>query len=278
MKQNIILIVSVVIGIFAGFLTRYYLVAKDNEVKAHILKLDAKAVPITVMAAARPIPKGTVLKAADLGTITTREGAVRGHAVMPEDAIRLLGRRTTMRLDTKAPVFWTDIEGGKGRFSGLSDAVIPGMRAISINVSGASAVSSMVLPNDRVDVLGTFTFPSADAVGEQELVTLTVLQDVTILATGQQTAKNMIGQENRRSGGYSLVTLSVTPREAEMLVFAQQVKGRLTLSLRNPEDVGFERDLPRVDFDQIEVQLRELNLKRQADLRYKTNVYTEDTP
>ena len=110
------------------------------------------------------------------------------------------------------------------------------------------------------------------------MVTLTVLQDVTILATGQQTAKNMIGQENRRSGGYSLVTLSVTPREAEMLVFAQQVKGRLTLSLRNPEDVGFERDLPRVDFDQIEVQLRELNLKRQADIRYKTNVYTEDSP
>ena len=72
-----------------------------------------------------------------------------------------------------------------------------------------------------------------------------------------------------RAGGYNMVTLSVTPREAEMLVFAEQIKGRLVLSLRNPSDVSFENDLPRVDFDKIQEEIRTLNLFRQENLLRK---------
>ena len=71
----------------------------------------------------------------------------------------------------------------------------------------------------------------------------------------------------RGASGYSSITLQVTPREAEILVFAQQMKGRLFLTLRNKSDVYFENDLPRVDFNQIETELKSLNDYRQKEIR-----------
>ena len=73
-----------------------------------------------------------------------------------------------------------------------------------------------------------------------------------------------------RAGGYTTVTLEVTPRETELLVFAQQLQGRLTLSLRNPSDVSFEKDLPSVDFNRLEESLPDLNQYRQRNIRHKT--------
>ena len=57
----------------------------------------------------------------------------------------------------------------------------------------------------------------------------------------------------------------MTPREAEMLVFAEQIKGRLTLALRNRNDTYYEKELPRVDFDKIQSEIEKLNNQRQAN-------------
>ena len=62
------------------------------------------------------------------------------------------------------------------------------MRAVSINCSGAASVSSMVKPNDHVDVIGTFDFDRGDA-RKKNFVTCTILQNVLVLATGSRTAK-----------------------------------------------------------------------------------------
>ena len=132
---------------------------------------------------------------------------------------------------------------------------------------GASGVSGMVRPNDCVDVLGSFALPAQNAVedAELEMVTLTVLQNVTVLAVGSDTQRTL--GDTRGASGYSSVTLQVTPREAEILVFAQQMKGKLFLTLRNKSDVYFENDLPRVDFTQIEAELKTLNEYRQKEIR-----------
>jgi pilus assembly protein CpaB len=134
------------------------------------------------------------------------------------------------------------------------------MRAVSINCSGAAAVSSMVRPNDHVDVVGTFNFDRES--GSKNFVTCTILQNVLVLATGNDTAKTRSAGEAARS--YSTVTLEVTPREAEMLAFAEQMKGRLVLTLRNRNDTSFEKELPKVDFEKIRSEIEELNLKRQS--------------
>ena len=57
-----------------------------------------------------------------------------------------------------------------------------------------------------------------------------------------------------------------------MLVFAQSVKGKLSLALRNPSDVTFITNMPAVNFDQLQKQLPSLNLIRQRDIRHKKDL------
>ena len=269
MKQKLILIISVVIGMLAALFTKQYLNVKDREVAKVIADFRKSQRMINIVVVKRDLPAGTVLQHTDLGVNSVPESAVRGHAVLSEDAQFLFGRKTMRLLEHLAPVFWSDLEGGAPGSRGMADDIPNQMRALSINVSGSASVSGMVRPNDRVDVLGTFSFPSARNPLELELVTLTVLQNVTILATGRETAKTF--SATSRSGAYSTVTLSVTPREAEMLVFAEQIKGRLVLALRNTSDVAVENDPPRVNFDHIQDAIKKLNLARQELLRKRTN-------
>jgi Flp pilus assembly protein CpaB len=116
-----------------------------------------------------------------------------------------------------------------------------------------------------VDILGTFTFPSVANPTQVESVTLTLMQNVTVIAAGSQIA-GQSDMDRRGGGGYSTITFSVTPREAEILVFAQQTRGQLYLSLRNPSDRDAENELPSVNFDYIESVLKEINQKRQMDI------------
>ena len=119
----------------------------------------------------------------------------------------------------------------------------------------------MVQPNDHVDVLGTFRFPAAEKGTQMDTVTLTILQNVTVLAVGQQLANQRSAADRR--GNYSTITLSVSPKEAEMLVFAQQ-KGVLTFTLRNNTDPYVARDVQDVNFE----YLRE-NIKKYTEQDYE---------
>jgi Flp pilus assembly protein CpaB len=102
-------------------------------------------------------------------------------------------------------------------------------------------------------------------------VTFTLLQDVSVLATGDQLANEDFGStRGSRARGYSTVTLELTMEEAEVLVFAQTVKGALTLSLRNPEDVLFKENLPEINFKEMQSRLETLNIDRQRFVRKKT--------
>ena len=144
------------------------------------------------------------------------------------------------------------------------------MRAVSINCSGAAAVSGMVKPNDHVDVIASFSFPKLAQDGRttiQEIVTCTILQNVLVLATGKETSKSSVVRGDAfGAGSYAMVTLEVTPREAEMLVFAEQIKGRISLALRNRNDTYYEKELPQVDFTKIRSEIEELNMKRQSEV------------
>jgi pilus assembly protein CpaB len=267
MKQRIILIASVVVGLIAALLTRQYLSAKDDEVKRKLEQIDRKYQPADVIVVKRDLPSGTILTGEDIGAMPVIEGALRGRTIKPAEYMSLLGRKTTRMIQRGTPVLWSDVEGGEPGSRGLAADVPRELRALSINCSGAASVSGMVRPNDHVDVLGTFTFPSKRVAGEMELVTQTILQNVTVLATGRETSKSQVlSAQPERAGAYSTVTLAVTPREAEMLVFCEQAKGRLTLALRNPSTTEYVDEVPKVDFEQIQSVVRDLNIERQKQL------------
>ena len=266
MKRKIVLIASLVAGAVAALLTRLYIDAKDAEVKELKQAIVARyGGEMWVLCFKRDVPGGTILSKSDLQLKKVPVAGMRGQAVGEENLSDVVGRKLLFGHKAMDALFWGDIEGGNPAEKGLSADIKKQMRAVSINCSGAASVSSMVRPNDHVDVIGTFDLsdPGVSTSSKaKSLVTCTILQNVLVLATGSQTAKVRAKQPGF-SNGYSTVTLEVTPREAEMLAFAEQIKGRLVLSLRNRNDTSFEKELPKVDFEKIRSEIEELNLKRQ---------------
>jgi len=275
MKQKLIPIISVIVGILAFCLTASYLSSQRDKLEREKQRLREGAKTINVVVAATDIPAGVSLKRDDIGTYAYMESAVPDDVVLENEWQKLIGKKLNFGIGKTRPISWSYIEGAERMTeTSLAAIVSKNMRAISLPISGAAAVSSMVQPNDRVDILGTFSFPSKKVAGEMENVTITVLQDVTVLATGQNMAKQPSFRRKQAGGStsYNSVTIEVTPREAELLVFAQQMKGSLTLSLRNTADNSFEKDLPEVNFQRVESSLPELNQYRQKVIRHKTSL------
>lgn len=260
MKNKIVLVISLVAGLVAAVLTRVYVVSKDAEVQKVKDAIKAKYGTIEVLCFDREMPAGTVLSKSDLGLKVVPAIGMRGQALTVENVTDVVGRKILLSHKRGDVLFWADVEGGNPTVKGLSDDIKKQMRAISINCSGAASVSGMVKPNDHVDVIGTFDFNRG--AGTKDLVTCTILQNVLVLATGSNTGKSL-GRDLGLSQGYSTVTLEVTAREAEMLAFAEQIKGRLVLTLRNRNDISFEKELPKVDFDKIRSEIEDLNFQRQ---------------
>ncbi len=267
MKRTVVLLLSIVVGLIAAVLTRVYIASSENEIQKEQEALRRRYGTIKALCFLRDTPEGTVLARSDLGVRVVPAMGMRGQALEESDSSDVIGRRTLIAHSKGEIVFWSDIEGGSPAAKGLSADIRRQMRAISINVSGSAAVSGMVKPNDHVDVIGTFNFLSGEKTnGEKEdLVTCTILQNVLVLATGRETAKSQsITYGGMGGSAYSMVTLEVTPREAEMLAFAEQIRGRLVLTLRNRNDASYEKQLPQVNYQKIREEIEELNLKRQS--------------
>jgi len=278
MKQKIVLIVSVVVGLLAAVLTRGYLAAKESEFNALKARFNAEHGVMDVVFFEKDVPSGTVLE--QNGMLKVKivpkaglEGRVVDGDKNKKEFLQVIGRKLLVSRRKGELLFWSDIEGGNPQNRGLAGDIKRSMRALSISVSGAASVSGMVNPNDHVDVIATFSVPRENATvpGQTDLVTSTILQNVLVLATGKETAKSQVqrGYGTSGAGGYNTVTLEVTPREAEMLVFAEQMKGRLSLALRGRSDVTYEKELPKVDFDKIQSEIEELNQQRQLKLNGK---------
>ncbi|MCC7518437.1 MAG: Flp pilus assembly protein CpaB [Verrucomicrobiae bacterium] len=265
MKSKLILALSIVSGIFAMFLMQYY-------INAYKRKINQQYQMVAIIAAGENLPVGTTLTRDKLGQKDVSKFSVSARNLMLDQVNLIVGRKLRNSVTRGTPLLWSDIVGDESKGGNLAAMVNEGERAVSIPVDMVSSVTGHVEPNDHVDILGTFTFPSTKGDPQLDTVTLTILQNVTVLATGKETARSLmegvlaLGTSARRSANYSTVTLLVTPREAEMLVFALQ-KGRLSLTLRNAGDVSSARELGNINFNYLEKKVGEFNDQRQERLR-----------
>jgi pilus assembly protein CpaB len=107
-------------------------------------------------------------------------------------------------------------------------AIIPeGMRAISVAVNSVVAVAGFVVPGTYVDVLATGSVRG----GSSETITRTILENVRVLAAGQQIEQDKDGKPQT----VPVITLLVKPGEADNLTMAS-TEGRIQLALRNTID------------------------------------------
>ena len=281
MNRKIVLIASLVAGLLAALLTSAYISAKEDEVRAQKAKFAKENEQVETFRFRREMYEGAVITEADIEPCKffKRHG---DDLVAPGSERKLIGKKTSCHVSAGAPIRWPYIEGGRLEAKGLSDRIEykwdaerpKSYRAMSINVTGSSSVSGLIRKGDYVDVIGTFDFPDDQGqIKRGDPVTCTVLQRVQVLATGNdRPPERSLGTTggSSRAGAYSLVTLSVTPREAEILAFAENIKGRLMLTLRNEKDRYVENDLPVVTFEEIRQEMSKLNEERN-DLTQRKN-------
>jgi pilus assembly protein CpaB len=139
-----------------------------------------------------------------------------------------------------------------GAQSGLARQISVGKRALSIQVTEGQAVSRLLKPGDRVDVLALVDYASGK---KEKLKVKTVLQDVLVLSTGLYITnsvpiinlKNENDPDNARQmklntyTNYNTVTLELTPFEVQKMVFMVSAGNGIYLSLRNNDDKTIER-------------------------------------
>lgn len=117
----------------------------------------------------------------------------------------------------------------------LAAALGPGMRAVTIPVSDRTGVAGFVFPGDRVDMVLTQTVNGEDGATGTLQTSETILTNLRVLATDQQT-ETVTGEDGKTVvRGFRTVTLEVTPRIGEKIAVAQTI-GTISLALRSIAD------------------------------------------
>ena len=118
----------------------------------------------------------------------------------------------------------------------LAAALGPGMRAVTIPVSGLTGVAGFVFPGDRVDLMLTQTIKGA---GPEMKVSETVISNLRVLATDNRSTARTNDKGQTVPKKTKLVTLEATPKIAEKISVAQTL-GTISLALRSLADSSAE--------------------------------------
>jgi pilus assembly protein CpaB len=197
---------------------------------------------VEVLVAARDANKGKTLDEKATAARRVPEAWVDGRVVRMARAKEVLGLALTVDLAAGDAVQWSDFaERPDPGASDLARLVPSGNRALTIPVNAALSMGGLLRPGHRVDILGTFA-RGGDRRGDKTTVTL--LQNVVVLATGQDVgAGDKGGAAATGSSRYGTATLSVTLEQAELLSFAS-TQGSLSLVLRGDQDLEVVEGVP----------------------------------
>jgi pilus assembly protein CpaB len=202
-----------------------------------------------LLAASRPLPAGTLLRADDLRWQPTTDippdSFVRGRATEAE----VLGAATRRGFRSGEALVADQLI--KPNDPGFLPAVLaPGMRATSIAVDSAEGGAGLITPGDRVDVILTQSFTDPSLSESQRSVGETILRNLRIIAIDQTTS---VPGMTPSGGAHPLVTgeprlpktvtMEVSVQQAEALTVAGQL-GKLQLTLRSLADTTRPADSP----------------------------------
>ena len=215
----IALLAAVTFGLIAAYSVSRYL----SSAQAYTRSLN------NVVIAKVEIPLGSTiipeqLAIAQFPDNVTPEGA---FAVVDE---KLVGRVVITSISPREPLTESRLA-PVGAAGGLSSVIPEGFRAMTVRVDEVVGVSGFIMPGTLVDIV-VVTMPPKNS-GREEMISKIVLQNIKVLASGQNIDKPKDGREVERA--VRAVTLQVTPEQAEKLALAQS-EGRLQLVMRNSVD------------------------------------------
>lgn len=258
MAKKKLLIAAFIVGAFAALLV--YLYSQQQKEKLNTILADQ----VEVIYSASDIPEGAPLTKDNVTVKKIPQSNLPPNPIYKAELATYLGMPVSHRIDANSMILASDFAVTKTANT-LASRIPPGERAMALPVDSISGVSGLLRPGDRVDILGTFPVGSKDQLVQEAgggasvgYMTITLLQNVTLLAVGQEISGVSAGGQQgsgRARGGYSTVTASVTIGEAELLTIAQ-TRGELVLLLRHSEDVeigSIKRTTLRTVLEDLEV-------------------------
>jgi pilus assembly protein CpaB len=180
-----------------------------------------------VVVAARPLVIGAQLTAADLKVIDWPAKSLVPGAIT--DIKEAVNRGLLISVLENEPLTVNKLAAA-GSGAGLPPAIPAGMRAMSVRVDDVIGVAGFIVPGSKVDVVVTIR-------RREDSMTKTAARNVQVLTAGtRKDQENPEESDTRRAGsGETVVTLMVTPSDAERIALAQS-EGQIMLVLRNPLD------------------------------------------
>lgn len=232
MRTNsvLILVVAIVLGGFAAFLARSWLLSRT----------EASTGNGTIVVASKRMTFGTPITDDSIEVVKWAAPTLPRGAFLSKDALFKGGRRTTLAtIEQGEPILNSKIT-GPGQRASLSTLIDKDKRAVTIRVDDVRGVAGFILPNDRVDVV--LIRSRADSSGRKDYSDL-LLQDVKVIAVDQIAA-----EQKEHPIVAKAVTLEVTPQQAQKISLAANV-GRLSLILRKAGDSDVVSDLRVTESD-----------------------------
>jgi pilus assembly protein CpaB len=194
----------------------------------------AAAVTTSVLAAARTLRPGVLLKPEDLATAVVAQSAVPEGALADTPAARaeLLGamlRHTVLAGEVLLPMHV--MRAGDRGF--LAAVLGPGMRATTVGVDAITGTAGLIWPGDHVDLILTETLDDPGAPLGRRIAGETVLHNIRVIAIDQELMQGATAPAGPATGGAQqsrTVTLEVSPDNAERVAVATRL-GHLSLSV-----------------------------------------------
>jgi len=216
---TVLFIAVIISGVFTLWLSHQ--VAKPRAAVA--------PVALQYAAAAQNLEAGEVLRPDQIKLITWPANIPLDGAHQKAEDVS--GRALLFPLSAGEPILDRQLT-APGDGGGLPGKIPAGMRAISVRSNEVVGVAGFLQPGTHVDVLVTFHTQSSP-----DPVTSTILQDVEVLAAGQ----NFQPDSDMKADAANVVTLLVKPADAEKVVLASS-QGDLHFVLRNGQDRGQVQD------------------------------------
>lgn len=219
--RRITLIVAVVLALGTGILTLRYLTSIQQQADEAKPKIELKS----ILVASKDIPARMKITPDMLAKTQRPSSEVEPGAL--DEPRQAEGDIALITIPAGSTLTSTKV--GQPSAVGLTVRLTPGMRALSIPVDRVKAISGLLQPGDRVDVLAAI--PRAPGTQPRAV---TIIRGALVLAINS-TLETAGATPSPDSANLVTVTLGISAEQADLLTMAD-LNTTLRLALRSPQE------------------------------------------
>lgn len=243
-KNLIALVIAIILALIVAFLLKMLVDKKISD--------SLQRETVSYIVANADLTNGILVDPFDSSAFAVRSDIpadlAQSNAITPDQADAIAGALLLADMKRGDILTWQMIDTDERKQ--LANRLLPGRRALTIPVDAQSSISSMLKPNDRIDLILSYD-------KEGIVVAAPLLQNVRVIATGDNVGENSMYSESD-SNYYTNITLDLSIEDVSRVTMAMDL-GRMSAVLRNPEDLSHTDKVISLETLQQELRLRTIN-------------------